>query len=1527
MRIRRKHILRTLGVIFVTPLLLVCLVVVLAYLPPVQRWLINEVGSRMEESLGMRVHVDDVRITPFLDLVADGVTAVDTEGDTLLATQRLTFDLAFRPLFDGKADVRVLQLEGTRLNTKSLISDCRIVGTVGDLVADAQGIEWPRSYGRIPHIALSDADLQIVLTDTAAVDSTAEPLQWIFDIEDLKVDRSRLALSLPPDTLGTAMTADIHFPSAQAQHVHLDLGQPLYSLQHIEWDAARMLLTSDAVMPTGERLVPPAARRDTLLHLAFGKSDVDSLSYDSLGALRCNIRASNAQELHYSRALTPRLQELTGVSPIGEKFRPFVVSQIAGHVYLDADRFEVPALSVVTPTSRITAGIGMDWAALQTGAADGESGNMSLHIDAALGRSDVRDMLDIAVKDGYLDPALLKNSTLQPFFDSDINLKATLSGNMSHLRVEDYALTLPRLLTARGNLDVRDDFNAYAGRITASLNGGTVSGRFNAHLRRETFEVDAVVRNFPVGRFVDGMDVTPFSGRLNAKGHGFDVTSARSALSADLDVQRLSVSGFDLSGLQGRVGMREGIADIAMRLSNDLGNMNGHFDADLRHGYDVAGTLAVDELRLDRLIDGATPTTLHSNIDLQVAASDDLRYISAHAHIADNYLSTESRSTEIKDFDITADLTPEASSADVSAGDLTLHMDLAGDVGHLSQCLSDISDELSRQLAQKAIDQEALRRLFPTMSLSLHAHTDNPLHNYMRFQGTDLGPVDVELTTDTLHGINGEAHLGLMHLAGMQIDTVYARITQDADGIKLKSAIRNFRRDNPNRFTATLNANLMATGFGADARFEDEKGRVGTDLKMQAEMADGQLSVRLDPSHNVFAYHTFDINRDNFLSISKQGRIRADVRLVAEGGTGLSIYSEPTDDTTNDVTLSVSHLSLDEVCAALPYLPRLEGMVNGDFHVIEEHEADDAGKMTTTSLSAMGTLEAEGLAYEGMYIGNVGSEIIYLPKENGEHYADAFITYNGTDVGECSGVYYDTDDHFSGDVRLTEFPLTIVNAFLDGTDFMMRGSANGTFNLQGTLDRPTMNGTLSFDDAHFYSNVYGVDFRMEERPLVFADSRLEFQNYLLTSGKTDLKVNGNIDFSDVSDARLDLTMAASGFELINTKRTTSSLVYGKVLADYRGTVRGCMDDLIVRGQLDILPSTDATYLLTNSPLTVEDRLADLVTFMDFADTTHIETVTDAAEMMLDVTLGINIADGAKFHCFLSANGSSYVDVRGGGNLTLRMTRQGDMRLTGRYTIQEGEMNYELPVIPLKKFSLTQGSFVEFTGEMMNPQLSIAATEETRAVVSDEDVQRNVDFIVGVNISRTLQDMGLAFTIEAPEDLAVQNQLAAMSEEDRYKSAVALLATGMFVTENLTSGLKASNALNAFLQNEIQNIAGKALSTFDLSFGMENGTSSRGTTTTDYSFRFSKRFLDDRISVNIGGSVSTGSDAQNDAASFIDNISIEYRLDNSATRYVRVFYDRDSHDLLEGAMMKAGAGLVLRRKTDRLGELFLFRRKK
>ena len=113
----------------------------------------------------------------------------------------------------------------------------------------------------------------------------------------------------------------------------------------------------------------------------------------------------------------------------------------------------------------------------------------------------------------------------------------------------------------------------------------------------------------------------------------------------------------------------------------------------------------------------------------------------------------------------------------------------------------------------------------------------------------------------------------------------------------------------------------------------------------------------------------------------------------------------------------------------------------------------------------------------------------------------------------------------------------------------------------------------------------------------------------------------------------------------------------------------------------------------------------------------------------------------------------------------------------------------------------------------------------------------------------------------------------------------------------------------------------------ISVGIEDRTNAEtGDTQKDFSFRYSQRFFNDRVQIVIGGKVSTGANATNDAESFIDNISLEYRLDRTGTRYVRAFYNKNYESILDGEITETGVGLVLRRKMDRLGELFLFKKK-
>ena len=189
-------------------------------------------------------------------------------------------------------------------------------------------------------------------------------------------------------------------------------------------------------------------------------------------------------------------------------------------------------------------------------------------------------------------------------------------------------------------------------------------------------------------------------------------------------------------------------------------------------------------------------------------------------------------------------------------------------------------------------------------------------------------------------------------------------------------------------------------------------------------------------------------------------------------------------------------------------------------------------------------------------------------------------------------------------------------------------------------------------------------------------------------------------------------------------------------------------------------------------------------------------------------------------------------------------------------------------------------------------------------------------------------MGIEFLIDAPEDPEVQIELATMGVEAKNKAAITMLATGLYMSAGNKAGFKANNALNSFLESQIQGIAGDALKTIDISVGVEGNTTATGDTQTDYTFQFSKKFWNDRVTFVIGGKVTTGADDNTSSSqSFIDNISLEYRLNRFGTRYIQVFYDNDTHDPFEGSYSSAGAGYIWRSKTEHFGDLLLFKRKK
>ena len=1516
-----KKALKWLGITVATPIALFLLLAILLYIPPVQNFAVHQVANYLSGNLGMDVRIDKVRLAFPLDLAVHHMTAVE-KGDTLLNADRLRLNVKLMPLFEGRADVDGFELYGLVIDTKSYISDTRIKGHAGQLTAAAHGVDWEKELVNLDHARLHDADIYVTLSDTAKKDTTESKAKWNIAVKKVDIERSKVHLQMP----GDSMRIYANLGRAALRGGAFDTGRNYYAVKALQLQDCDVNYDIPYIKPVAG--IDPnhiAVKRLTLM--------LDTLSYNNEGVLRAGLRG-----------LT--LHEKCGLD----------VTRLSGSVYMDTTQLRLPALLLRTPASRIDADVAFDFKAFSAG----KGGHCQAMVDASIGYDDIRTLAT-----GYVDKAYLRALPHKP-----LAIKGTVSGNIDHLRLPSLTLNMPGVLQASANgytnyvtKDWRNgkfDFNLrtksmaavrqlmpaslkqsinvpdglslrgkaafngsrYDADIKAGIGRGSLTAKAKLDVKRETYKVVATAHQLPIASIVRGVPVGPFSGSLRASGSGWDVMSPRASLTADAKVDALSYERYPLGGISVKANLRGGKAVAHFEADNPLLQGNGHIEALLgRHNYEVAVKASLPNLDLKKL--GVTTDTLYfgTDIDIKATANKAFTAYALSGSIANNHFTTQRMSAMAKDILFDLATSRDTTTANISAGDLRLRLGAKGDIPHLGTHLARFANELQKEAKTYNIDQERLKTYLPVMAFYLDAGRDNPLYNIARMKGYSFSSAYVNLNTDPHVGMTGDARMGALNVGALLLDTIDTHIFQDSTGVQMRGLVKNGKK-NPNPLEVRMRSYVMRSGAGIELSYYDSEGERGVDVGLQAALVDGGMNIHLYPENPVLAYRNFKVNKDNYIFLGKDNSIRADVDLLADDGTGLKIYGEPKD-SVNDLTVSVNLVNLGELSAVLPYMPKLSGMLSGDVHVTDDSQHKQ--------LSAMASLTADNFKYEDMPLGNVGIDAVYLPKTGGEHHASAFISSNGEEVLACNGTYFDRDGGtFEGDAQLHDFPLQMLNGFMAGTDVALKGIAGGDLRVNGSLDKPVINGSLDLDSAHIYSDVYGFDLRTDERALDIKDSRIIFSDYrLFSTGKEPMVLNGTFDMSDFERMRMDFAMRAKNFELINTRKKAQSMLFGKVYANYIGTLKGTTDNLSLRGKLEVLDRTDVTYILKDSPLSVDDRLHDLVQFTNFKDSTQTAQPEKAVDGGMDITMGISISDAAIFHCNLSDDGQSYVKLEGGGDMTLRMTQQGDMRMTGLFTTNSGEMKYQLPVIPLKTFQIVQGSYVQFTGDVMNPTLNIAAKERTKAVVTEDDKQRSVAFDVGVKITKPLNDMGLEFTIEAPEDLNIQNQLASMSAEQRGKAAVTMMATGMYMTDETMmsgSGFKANNALNAFLQSEIQNIAGSALKTIDINLGVESGTSQTGTSTTDYSFQFAKRFWGNRISVIIGGKVSTGADATNSAESFINNVSVEYRLDQGATRYVKAFYDRDTQDPLEGQLTKTGAGLVLRRKTDKLGELFIFRNK-
>lgn len=1514
--VNAKKILKVIGLVVGIPLALIVLLTIALYLPPVQNWAVRQVASYASKTTGMNISVGHVSLLFPLDLGVERALVVD-RGDTVAHIGEARVDVKLLPLLHSKVDIESLSMKDVKLNTKSFISNTQIKGQLKSIfIAGGTEVNWRESLADVSSLNLNDGAITVWLADTAKQDTTPSTNRWVVKARELRLRNTAFTLHMPGDTMSVAL----QMPALKAKTLTLDLGKGAYSVSRLLWQQGALAYDNNF-----------EAR-------ARGGIDFNHMKMTALNL--------GAQGFSYKDGtINVSVDSLRFHEQSGLDLRRF-----HGPFYMDSTSLKLASIDVKTSVSTIRGKLAMDLNAFD----DKNPGKLKADIHATLGKPDLLLFMADA------SPLLRKS---WPAYPLDLHGKA--EGNLQRLSLKDVKLSMPMVfsLDADGTLAnimneklLRADLNvkgrtlntgfantllraqlgpdiqipsgigltakvkargqSYAADFSLTQGGGSVKGKAEVNTAVMNYRANIDAQSFPLRNILTSQPIQPLTGSIELTGSGTDIFSPRTKMNLKADLNKFKYDTYDLNNTLLTASVANGKAHATLESHNDLLGGTITIDA-LTLRRRLRATIAAELSRADLMGLGLTQKAVTAALCGHIDVASDLK----ESHRAWGMLSEMTFNEEGKTYrpaDMVLDVLAErdTTNAVISNGDFQLNASLSEGYKNILSHSTKLATELQRQWKARIIDESALRKMIPTGHIYLKSGTGNIFAGIMRLHNVALRHADADLEMSPLEGINGKVALDSLVAGGVQLDTIRVNFNSTDDGIAYTGQIANGKNNPQYTFRALIDGGIKGQEMALNTKLYDKNQRLGVSFGLAAQMEQEGIRARLSDLSPVFGYKKFNVNSDNSVFLANNRRVSAKVDLIADDGTGVKVYTDDTNvDALQDLTVSLNKFDLEKVLSVIPYTPAITGTMNGDFHLIQTAE--------NTTVSS--TISVDKMTYERCPMGNVQADLVYMPTSEGGHSVSGLLYSEGKEVAILDGTLA-KDQQINALLQLEKFPLSMANGFVPEQLLGLRGYGEGSLQVKGSTAKPDITGEVFLDSASLFSAPYGVEMRFANDPVRIENSRLLFENFeMFANNDQPLNVAGTFDFSDLNRMMLDVKMRAQNFEVIDAKENPRSEAYGKAFVNFYGVMQGPVDALRLRGKVDLLGNTDMVYVMRDSELSTDNQLQELVKFTNLEDTTT-ESVSRPFITGMDMSLMISVDESAHILCMLNADHSNYIDLMGGGDLRMNYTASDGLSLTGRYTLNNGEMKYALPVIPLKTFNIQNGSYVEFTGDPMDPTLNITATESVKATVNEGSSGRAVNFNCGVKLSKTLSSPGIEFIIEAPNDMTVQDELNTMSEGGRGKVAVTMLASGMYLTDGNTSSFSMNSALSSFLQGEINNIAGRAMQSMGLDIGMsiDNAVTSEGAMHTDYNFKFSKRLWNNRLSVSVGGKVSTGAEVDEQRSNnFFDNVELQYRLDQNSSKYLRLFYNNSYYDWLEGTVGLYGVGFKWTRKLRHFKDIFRF----
>jgi hypothetical protein len=562
-----------------------------------------------------------------------------------------------------------------------------------------------------------------------------------------------------------------------------------------------------------------------------------------------------------------------------------------------------------------------------------------------------------------------------------------------------------------------------------------------------------------------------------------------------------------------------------------------------------------------------------------------------------------------------------------------------------------------------------------------------------------------------------------------------------------------------------------------------------------------------------------------------------------------------------------------------------------------------------------------------------------------------------------SGNYSDSIAPFDFLVDINKLQLKTIESFSFEQLKDSEGYISGKVALKGSAENPDIKGEIKMNNAKLRSTYLNSFYSFGNDRILFEKNTLRFKQFTVKDSTGNaFSIDGNIAFKTIDEYNFDLVIKSKNFQALNTsKEGDNDLFYGKVLFSSNIKVKGNQDKPIINAELKLNEGTDFTFVLPSDDPSEVSR-EGVVVFVDKSEEFNSifgrDKTTDTVKstiLGLDVTARIEIDEKTNFNIVVDPIAGDKLNLLGGGVINAQIDQSGKVTLIGRYIINSGFYDLTLYDVVKRKFEIKPGSSITWSGDPLEAELDISAIYNVKAspldLLSQQSAalsesqrlayQEKLPFDVYLMMKNQLMKPEISFKIDLDDDNKgaldgiVYGKLQELNEQESElnKQVFALIILRRFIASNSFSDQNdgsnlARNSVSKVLNQQLNRLSDRYVKGVNLELNVDSyedysTTSGDFEGRTELNLAVSKSFLNDRISVKVGGDVDLEGERakRNTVSDFAGDVTIEYSITEDGRYKAKLYRDNRFEGVIEGEIVETGVALIYTRDYETLKQLF------